>query len=53
MLSLTDDSEASELAAIGFQRLSFFQENAKAAKELFAALASRWLVVGKPTIARY
>lgn len=53
MLSLVDDSEASEMAAIGFQRLSFLENDAKAAKEMFAALASRWLVVGEPTIARY
>ena len=53
MLSLKDDREASEMAAIGFQRLSLMEDNVKAAKEMFAALASRWLVVGQPTIMRY
>jgi antiviral defense system Shedu protein SduA len=53
MLSLSDDVEASEVAAIGFQRLSLLNTQAEASKELFAALASRWLVVGAPTIARY
>ncbi len=53
MLSLPDDIEASDVAAIGFQRLSLLETRAEASRELFAALASRWLVVGEPTIAQY
>ncbi len=53
MVSLPDDDQATSVAAIGFQRLSISETDGKSAKELFAALATRWLVVGEPTIGEF
>ena len=50
MLSL-DEDEALHVAGSAFQQLSL--EDHGSAKEVFAALASRWLTVGKPILARY
>jgi hypothetical protein len=50
MLSLPDD-EVLHVAGAAFQQLSL--EDGNAAKELFAALASRSLAVGRPTLDRY
>jgi hypothetical protein len=50
VLSL-DEDEALHVAGSAFQQLSL--EDHGSAKEVFAALASRWLTVGKPILARY
>jgi len=48
MFSLPDDDEVSMAAGTVFQRLSF--GDTRAAKDVFAALASRWLTFGKPRL---
>lgn len=53
MLSLPSDGEAAEVAAWAFHSWSRYGGGAESAKEMFAALATRWLVIGNPTIARY
>jgi hypothetical protein len=49
MLSFPDDFEASAAAGHAFQQLSVLDTTAT--KEVFGALASRWLAVGKPVLA--
>ena len=53
MLSFPDDDEASMAVGGVFQQLAIAGTNGPAVRELFAALASRWLTIGKPTLDTY
>jgi hypothetical protein len=53
MIGFPDDGEASMAVGGVFQQLSIANDDARAVRELFAALASRWLTIGKATLASY
>ena len=55
MLSFPDDDDASAAAGSVFQHLAIAPTNANspAVRELFGALATRWLTIGKPAIVSY
>jgi len=53
MISFPDDDDASMAVGGVFQQLAIANDNASAVRELFGALASRWLTIGKPTLASY
>lgn len=55
VLSLADDDEAATAVGSVFQQLALAPPNANAAaiRELFGALATRWLTVSKPTLDSY
>ena len=50
-MSTEDENDFVELIATGFSRLSW--QDPEAAKELFAAVSTRWLAVSKPLLKRY
>lgn len=51
VLSVDDEDDLIDLVGIGFSRLSL--QGTEAAKELFAAISTRWLAVSKPVLDRY
>jgi hypothetical protein len=55
MLSFPDDDDASAAAGSVFQHLAIApaSTNSPAIRELFGALATRWLAIGRPTLASY
>jgi hypothetical protein len=53
MIAFPDDDEASMAVGCAFQQLAIAEDTAAALRELFGALASRWLIIGKPTLASY
>jgi hypothetical protein len=53
LLSVEDEDDLIGMIATGFSRASFSNGGTGAAKELFAAVSTRWLTVSEPLLSRY
>ena len=53
VLSVEDEDDLIDMIATGFSRVSFLRGGANAAKELFAAVSTRWLTISEPLLRKY
>ena len=53
VLSVTDEDDLLQMIATGFSRASFSLNGTAPARELFAAIAARWLMISDAVFAEY